>query len=150
MNQYPPIPPLDARQVKELVRQIRVLRHDYPMLDRDEVAAEFAETQQWKLREGRPTPFAAWVAMDGWERGFARAYDLAGRLSEQSARQKALRQKAKDWKMDREPATPRQRRLIDKLVKEQALPPVPVAEADTLSKLAARRLIRQGLGGPLT
>ncbi len=146
MNQYPPIPPLDARQVKELVCQVRVLRHDYPGLSDDELAAEWAEGQQWKLREGRPTPFAAWLAMDGWERGFKRALEFAARLDDRSAKQKALRQKAKDWKLDREPATPRQRRLIDKLVKERAI--TPPAEPDSLSKLAARRLIQQGLGGP--
>lgn len=146
MNQYPPIPPLDARQVKELVRQVRVLKHDYPTLSDDEIAAEWEEVQRWKLREGRPTPFAAWIEMGAWESGFKRAAAFADRLSDRSAKQKALRQKAKDWKMDREPATPRQRRLIDKLVKEQALPPV--AEPESLSKLAARQLIQQGLGGP--
>lgn len=146
MNQYPPIPPLDPRQVKELVRQVRVLRHDYPGLSDEELAAEWAEVQRWKLGEGRPTPFAAWLAMDGWERGFKRAGEFAARLDDRSARQKALRQQAKDWKQDREPATPRQRRLIDKMVKERALPPV--AEPASLSKLAARRLIQQGLGGP--
>lgn len=146
MNQYPPIPPLDPRQVKELVSQVRVLRHDYPGLSADELAAEWAAGQQWRLREGRPTPFAAWLAMDGWERGFARALEFAARLDDRAAKQKALRQKAKDWKLDREPATPRQRRLIDKLVKERAI--APVAEPDALSKLAARQLIQQGLGGP--
>src|SRR3989338_7496901 len=145
MNQSPPIPPLDPRQVKELVRQVRVLRHDYPGLGDDELAAEWAEVQRWKLREGRPTPFAAWLETDGWEQGFRRAGAFAGRLDDRSAKQKALREKAKDWKQDREPATPRQRRLIDKLVKERSI--TPPTEPDSLSKLAARRLIQQGLGG---
>lgn len=145
MNAFPPIPPLDSRQVKELVRQIRVLRHDYPGLNDDELAQEWFEVQRWKMGEGRATPFADWIEAAGWERGWKQALAFAIRADEQSARMKAMRTKAKEWKQDREPATPRQQRLVDKLVKEQAIEAPP--EDGSLSKLAASRLIRRGLGG---
>lgn len=145
MNAFPPIPPLDSRLVKELVRQIRVLRHDYPGLADDELAAEWAEVQRWKIGEGRPTPFKDWLDEPGWERGWIKAMAFAIRLDERSAKQKALRMQAKEWKQNREPATPRQLRLVDKLVKTSAIEP-PQA-LDGLSKLAARRLIQRGLGG---
>lgn len=145
MNAYPPIPPLDSRQVKELVRQIRVLRHDYPGLNDHELCDEWAEVERWKISEGRATPFEPFLATPDWERAWHKAMAVAIRVGEQAARQKAMRQQAKEWKQDREPATPRQQRLVDKLVKEQAIE-APPADG-RLSKLAASRLIRRGLGG---
>lgn len=107
MNAYPPIGPLEPRLVKELVRQIRVLRFDYPALNDEELAAEWAEGQRWRMAEQKPTPFADWLATSDWEAGFRRALALAIRLSERSAQQRALRQKAKAWK--REHAKPKPR-----------------------------------------
>ncbi len=103
MNAYPLIPPLEPRHVKELVRQIRVLRSDQPALGPDELAAEWADGQRWRIREHRPTPFAEWLATEGWERGFAVAAAMASRAAIQRAKQRALRAKAKAWKKSRRP-----------------------------------------------
>ena len=98
MQAFPPIPPLEPRHVKELVRQIRALRYDRPTLSPDELAEAWADTQRWRIHEHRPTPFADFLASDGWERGFARAAELATRVDEVKSRQRELRQKAKAWK----------------------------------------------------
>lgn len=141
MNQYPFIPPLSPREVKELCRQIRVLRSDYPSLADDELLAEWEEQQRWQLSLGKPSPFAEWLEGGAWEAGFRKALAFAGRQREQKLRAKAMRQQAKEYRMDREPATPRQQRFVKALARtrdhELAVPP------DQLSKLAASKLIDQ-------
>lgn len=148
MNQYPFIPPLSPRDVKELCRQIRVLRGDYPQLSEDELMAEWAEQQRWLLSVGKASPFAAWLEGHGWEAGFRKAMAHADRQRDQKQRVKALRQKAKEYRMDREPATPRQQRFVKHLAKtrDQALPSPP----EQLSKLAASKLIDRLIDLPTT
>ena len=101
MNGYPPIPPLEPTHVKELVRQIRAMRVDFPHGSVEELAAEWRDVQLWRIGEHRPTPFAAWIETPDWEAGFARAVAFAERLRERAAKQRELRQKAKAWKKER-------------------------------------------------
>ena len=139
MNAYPFIPPLSPKDVKELCRQIRVIKSDYPHLSDDELAAEWEERLRWHLESGRPSPFADWVKGDRWQSGFQKALAFAGRQREQKQRAKAARQRYKEYRQDREPATVRQQRYVKRLAKERELkleiPP------EQLSKLAASRLI---------
>lgn len=146
MNQYPFIPPLSPREVKELCRQIRVLRSDYPSLADDEIMAEWEEQQGWLRSVGKPSPFAAWLDGGAWEAGFKKALAFAGRQRDQKLRAKAMRQQAKEYRMDREPATPRQQRYVKALAKsrDHELPTPP----EQLSKLAASKLIDQLIDRP--
>lgn len=145
MQSYPYIPPLSTREVKELLRQIRVLRGDYPSLSEDELAAEWAEQQQWLLSAGKASPFAEWLGTD-WRAGFSRALAFAERQRAQKRQVKAMRQKAKEYRLDRQPATPRQQRYVKRLAKDRdfnfTVPP------ESMSKLAASRLIQQLVDTP--
>lgn len=143
MNSYPHMPPLDTRQVKELLRQIRVLRGDYPHLSAEELAEEWAERQRWLAEADQACPYAQWIASDRWRNGFMSALRFADRQREQKQRAKASRTRHKEFRQDREPATPRQQRFVKRLAEKrgEALPAAPEA----LSKLAASRLIKRFL-----
>lgn len=141
MNQYPLIPPLETRQVKELLRQIRVMRSDYPALGPDDLADEWESLQRYQATQGGPAPYAEWLDGDRWREGFRRAVAFAERQRELKQKAKAQRQQWKDVRRDREPATPRQVSALERLAKRQDLTLAqPPAE---LSKLAASRLIEQ-------
>lgn len=139
MNAYPFIPPLTPKEVKELCRQIRVIKSDYPHLSDDEVAAEWEERVKWQLEGGKPSPFEAWIAQGRWQSGFQKAIAFAGRQREQKLRAKAARQRYKEYRQDREPATARQQRYVKRLAKERELK-LDISP-EQLSKLAASRLI---------
>lgn len=143
MNQYPFIPPLETKQVKELVRQIRVLRYDYPSLSDQELADEWVESQRRVIEEGRACAFADWIETDRWRSGFQRAVDFAARLKLQKQRAKESRQRWKDIIRDKQPSTAAQQRYLTRLAKKHsftlATPP------DQLSKLAASKLIQKFL-----
>lgn len=137
MNAFPPIPPLDAKQVKALVRMIRVLRYDHPTWGDQEIAAEFEAQQRWLLGEGRPAPFAGWLDTPRWRAGFDRALALAARVTEQRRREKAARQRWKDVVRDKQPATAAQERYVKRLARQAG------EEAPSgLSKLGASRAIQ--------
>jgi hypothetical protein len=146
MNQYPFIPPLDTKQVKSLVRQIRVLRYDYPSLNDQELADEWVEGQRRVIEEGRACPFADWIDTDRWRAGFQKAVDHAARMNVQKARAKESRQRWKDIIRDKQPSTPAQQRYVMRLAKKHELkldvPP------DQMSKLAASRMIQKLLETP--
>lgn len=139
MNSYPFIPPLDPKAVKELCRQIRVIKSDYPHLADDELASEWEERLSWQLESGKPSPFADWVREERWRSGFQKALEFAGRQRAQKQRAKAARERYKEYRQDREPATARQQRYVKRLAKERELK-LEVAP-EQLSKLAASRLI---------
>lgn len=146
MNQYPFIPPLDTKQVKELVRQIRVLRYDYPALSDQEVADEWVEDQRRVIEEGRACAFADWIEGDRWRSGFQKAVDHAARMKVQKARAKESRQRWKDIIRDKQPSTPAQQRYVKRLAKKHDM--VLTTPPDELSKLAASRLIQKLLDTP--
>lgn len=137
MNAYPFIPPLAPREVKELCRQIRVLRSDYPRLSDDELAEEWAGRQQ--LGTGRDA-YADWVATGDWRAGFGKALAFAARQTDAKQRARVQRQRWKEVRMDREPATANQQRYLKRLAKRHAIALETPPEA--LSKLAASRLIQ--------
>lgn len=143
MNALPPIPPLDAKAVKVLVRAIRVLRYDHPSLSEDELAEEFAEQQRWLAKDGRDNPFIEWLDSGTWRSGFQRAMALADRADEQKARARAGRQRAKEWRQDRQPATSAQLRYVTRLAKRNGEEEAKAPEG--LSKLGASRLIQNYL-----
>jgi hypothetical protein len=139
MNAYPFIPPLDPKAVKELCRQIRVIKSDYPHLSDDELAQEWAERQEYQVESGRPSPFTQWIAESRWEIGFQKALAFAVRQRAQKQRAKDARQRYKEYRQDKEPATARQQRYVARLAKERELK-LDVAP-DQMSKLAASRMI---------
>ncbi|HEY9722189.1 MAG TPA: hypothetical protein V6D47_09250 [Oscillatoriaceae cyanobacterium] len=139
MNAYPFIPPLEPREVKELCRQIRVLRGDYPRLTDTELAEEWAERQQQGV--GRAAVYADWIADGDWQAGFARALAFAARQTEAKQRARVQRQRYKEVRMDREPATANQQRYLRRLAKRHDVALEVAPEA--LSKLAASRLIQK-------
>ena len=146
MNQYPFIPPLDTKQVKNLIRQIRVLRYDYPMLNDQDLADEWVERQRGVIEEGRPCPYAEWIEGDRWRAGFQKAVDFAARLNVQKQRAKAQRQRWKEVLQDKQPATERQQRYVQRLAKKHHV--TLTTPPDQLSKLAASRLIQKFLDTP--
>ena len=146
MNQYPFIPPLDTKQVKALVRQIRVLRYDYPGLSDQELADEWVERQHGVIKEGGVTPFADWIETDRWRQGFQRAIDHAARMNVQKARAKESRQRWKDIIRDKQPSTPAQQRYVKRLATKHDM--VLSTPPDQMSKLAASRLIQKLLDTP--
>ncbi|MDB5096701.1 MAG: hypothetical protein JWM80_1122 [Cyanobacteria bacterium RYN_339] len=141
MNSFPPIPPLDAKQVKALVRMIRVLRYDHPAWGDDAVAEEFETVQRWLASQERPAPFLEWLETPRWRAGFDRAAALAGRVTEQRQREKASRQRWKDVVRDKQPSTAAQQRYVTRLAR-QAGEPLELPPAD-MSKLAASRAIQR-------
>jgi hypothetical protein len=143
MNQYPFIPPLEPKQVKELLRQIRVMRWDYPHLSDEELAEEWAERQRWNAQEGKPSPYITWIEGDRWLQGWRKAADFAARQTQQKQRAKAQRKAWKEVLQDKQPATPRQVRYVKRLA-EKAHTTLQVP-ADQLSKLQASRLIKKFL-----
>jgi hypothetical protein len=146
MNQYPFIPPLDTKQVKELVRQIRVLRYDYPSLSDQELADEWVEAQHRVIEEGRACPYADWIEGDRWRQGFQRAVDHAARMKVQKQRAKESRQRWKDIIRDKQPSTPAQQRYVKRLAKKHNL--VLDVPPDQMSKLAASRMIQKLIDAP--
>jgi hypothetical protein len=143
VNAFPPIPPLDAKQVKALVRVIRVLRYDHPTWSDDEIAAEFEAQQRWELEAGKPSPFHAWLETPRWRSGFDRAAELASRVTAQRQREKAARQRWKDVIRDKQPATQAQERYVKRLARKAGEEP-----PQGLSKLAASRTIQRYLDAP--
>ena len=146
MNSTPFIPSLDPKQVKTLLRELRVLRLDYPRLSDAELADEWAERQALLAEQGRPCPFADWLEGDAWRAGFGKALGFANRQIELKQRNRVRRRAYKEAWLDRQPSTPRQQRYVKRLAEKYKLElPVP---AEQLSKLRASKLIQQFLGTP--
>lgn len=143
MNAFPPLPPLDAKQVKTLVRMIRVLRYDHPNFGADELAREFEEQQRWLAQDGRPSPFLAWLDGSRWRAGFDRALEWASRVDERRVRERAARKRYKDVLLDRQPASAAQLRYVKRLAKRNG--EESGATPTSLSKLGASRLIQRYL-----
>jgi hypothetical protein len=146
MNATPFIPPLDPRDVKVLVRQIRVLRYDYPNLSDDELIEEWSTQLQALVEDGRESPFVGWLKSDRFRQGFQKALDAAARQDAQKAYGKAQRQRFKESKLDKEPATERQQRFVKRLADTRQV--TLETSPDAMSKLAASRLIESLLETP--
>ena len=139
MNAFPPIPPLDSKAVKALVRAIRVLRYDHPAFGLDELAEAFEDQERWHAKDGRETLFTAWLTGPRWRAAFDRAAELAGRVDARRQQEKLQRQRWKDVIRDKQPATEAQLRYVSRLARAHGETGTPVG----LSKLAASRLIQR-------
>ena len=131
-----PFTGLSPIEAKRLHGQLKEYLRDYPELSGDELAALWRDEQD-------PLAAGTWLEpyLEGstWEREVPRALAQLRRDVAYKAQAKVYRQQAKERHLDRQPATPRQKKLLTRLTKRQPNPP----EIETLSKLKASHLIQQ-------
>lgn len=131
-----PFTGLSPVETKRLQGQLKEYCRDYPDLSGEELADVWHEEQE-ALADG--TWLAPYVEGSSWEREVPRAIALLRRDAAFKAQAKVYRQQAKERQKDRQPATPRQKKLLTRLTKRQAEPP----DVESLSKLKASQLITQ-------
>lgn len=131
-----PFTGLSPVEAKRLHGQLKDYLRDYPELSGEELASVWRDEQE-TLAAG--TWLEPYLEGSSWEREVPRALAQLRRDVAYKAQAKVYRQQAKERHLDRQPATPRQKKLITRLTKRQPDPP----EVDTLSKLKASQLIQQ-------
>lgn len=131
-----PFTGLSPQEAKRLHGQLKEYLRDYPDLSGEDLA-EIWHDEQESLAAG--TWLEPYLAGSTWEREVPRALAALKREAAFKAQAKAYRQQAKERHQDRQPATPRQKKLLARLTKRQADPP----DLETLSKLKASQLISQ-------
>ena len=136
-----PFTGLTAIEAKRLHAQLKEYLRDYPDLSGDDLAMVWRDEQESLAAD---TWLAPYLEGDAWEREVTRAIASLRRDSAYKAQAKVYRQQAKERQKDRQPATPRQKKLLTRLTKRQEAPP-PI---ETLSKLKASQLIQQLLQDP--
>jgi len=131
-----PFTGLTTLEAKRLHGLLKEYLRDYPDLSGEEVA-EIWHDEQESLMEG--TWLEPYLEGSAWEREVPRAIASLRRETAYKAQAKVYRQQAKERHLDRQPATPRQKKLLTRLTKRQDTPPA----IETLSKLKASQLIQQ-------
>jgi hypothetical protein len=131
-----PFAGLSSIEAKRLHAQLKDYLRDYPDLSGEELA-EIWHDEQESLMAG--TWLEPYLEGSTWDREVPRAIASLRRDSAYKAQAKVYRQQAKERHKDRQPATPRQKKLLTRLTKRQEDPP-PI---ETLSKLKASQLIQQ-------
>jgi hypothetical protein len=131
-----PFTGLSTQEAKRLNTQLKDYLRDYPELAGEDLA-EIWHDEQESLAEG--TWLAPYVEGESWMREVPRAIASLRRDTAYKAQAKVYRQQAKERHQDRQPATPRQKKLLTRLTKRQEAPP-PI---ETISKLKASQLIQQ-------
>lgn len=131
-----PFTGLSPVEAKRLHAQLKVYVRDYPEHSGEDLAEIWHEEQE-ALAAG--TWLSPYLEGESWLREVPRAIASLRRDASYKAQAKVYRQQAKERHLDRQPATPRQKKLLTRLTKRQAEPP-PI---ETLSKLKASQLIRQ-------
>lgn len=136
-----PFTGLCAVESKRLIGLLKTYLRDYPDLPAEDLAAIWHDEQE-SLMAG--TWLESYLQDSSWEREVPRAITALRREAAYKAKAKSTRQLAKERHLDRQPATPRQKKLLSRLTKGQADPP-PI---ETLSKLKANQIIHDLLTNP--
>ena len=136
-----PFTGLSPVEAKRLHGQLKDYLRDYPDLSGEELVVVWHDEQE-SLAAG--TWLEPYLEGATWEREVARAIASLRRDVAYKAQAKVYRQQAKERHRDRQPATPRQKKLLTRLTKRQPDPP----EVESLSKLKASQLIQQLLHAP--
>ncbi|MNR81983.1 hypothetical protein D3C86_598600 [compost metagenome] len=131
-----PFTGLSPVEAKRLHGQLKDYLRDYPELSGEELADVWHDEQE-SLAEG--TWLEPYLEGGTWEREVPRAIASLRRDVAYKAQAKVYRQQAKERNLDRQPATPRQKKLLTRLTKRMPNPP----EIESLSKLKASQLIQQ-------
>lgn len=133
-------PSLPAQEGKRLKLQLKEYLRDYPTTSIESLAEIWHDEQESLAAD---TWLAPYVAGAAWRREVPRALTTLQREAGSKLRAKELRVVAKERRQDREPATEAQKRYLTKLTKKR--PELLPGAVDTLSKLAASRLIKLAL-----
>lgn len=133
-------PSLSSQEGKRLKLQLKEYLRDYPDHSLESLTEIWHDEQEALAADTWLEPY---VQGEAWRREVPRALSALGREAGQKIRAKALRVVAKERRQDREPATDAQKRYLAKLTKKR--PEMLPGALDTLSKLAASRLIQQAL-----
>lgn len=133
-------PSLPSNEAKRLKLQLKEYRRDYPEHSVESLTEIWHDEQEVLAADTWLEPY---LQGDAWRREVPRALSMLQREATQKTKAKELRVVAKERRQDREPATDAQKRYLAKLTKKR--PELLPGALDTLSKLAASRLIKQAL-----